>query len=113
MTDMHTIVGALKLAGIWVGGMGAGILADNLPVLTPDTHVPLGTAVGVGVACLGAAFWLSRQLTQLKDGQKFLQTSQNRLEAGQSALSEAFKKLPCHDWQPTKEECAKPPIIKP
>lgn len=100
-TGMHTLFGGLKLAGFWLGGIGVGILADNVPSLTVDTHVPLGTAVGVGVACLGAAFWLSRQLTKLQDGLKSLQ--------------EAFKNLPCHDWRaqpPNCEPIAKPPIIK-
>lgn len=96
MTDMHTIAGALKLSGIWFAGMGVGFLADVAPTLTPETHVPLGAALGVGVACLGAAFWLSRQLTKLQDGQKTLKEGQENLQKG-------FDNLPCHQWKQTPE----------
>jgi hypothetical protein len=100
------LFGGLKLAGFWLGGMGAGFLADNVPSLAPDTHVPLGTAVGVGVACLGAAFWLSRQLTKLQDGQKSLKEGQARLEEG-------FSRLPCHQWPTSAPDCPLPPSIPP
>lgn len=101
-TSMHTLFGGLKLAGIGAVGVGVGFLADVVPALSPDTHVPLGTAVGVGVACLGAAFWLSRQLTKLQDGQK-------TLSEGQRELREAFRNLPCHDWGERRPACPPPP----
>lgn len=104
---MHTLFGGLKLAGIWIAGMGAGFLAD-MPPLTPETHVPLGAAVSAAVACLGAAFWLSRQLTKLQDGQKSLKEGQARLEEG-------FARLPCHQWPQSAPDCpieSVPPKIK-
>lgn len=105
-TSMHTLFGGLKLAGIGAVGVGVGFLADLAPALTPDTHVPIGTAVGVGVACLGAAFWLSRQLTKLQDGQKSLRDGQVRLEEG-------FKNLPCHRWMASEADCPTVPHPKP
>lgn len=111
-TTMHTLFGGLKLAACWASGMFVGsvaaLLADVAPGVGPETHVPLGTAVGVGVSCLLAAMWLSRRLTQLQDAAK-------KLGEGQEELKEAFKNLPCHDWRaqpPNCEPVAKPPIIK-
>jgi hypothetical protein len=104
---MHTIFGGLKLASIWVAGMGAGFLADTtLPIVTPDTHVPLGAAVSAAIACLGAAFWLSRQLTKLQDGQKSLTEGQARLEEG-------FSRLPCDQWPRSAPECPADPKASP
>lgn len=96
---MHTVFGGLKLAGCWFAGMGAGILAETLPVIKPETHVPLGTAVGVGVSCLLAAMWLSRRLTKLQDGQEVGKQSNEALTRAFADLKEEFKKLPCHEWQ--------------
>lgn len=96
-STMHTIFGGLKLSACMASGMIAGpvlgYLADVTPGVGPDTHVPLGTAVGVGVSCLLAAMWLSRRLTQLQDGQR-------KLGEGQARLEEGFKTLPCHNWEP-------------
>lgn len=91
---MHTLVNGLKLIACWTFGFVAAavVAADavpTIPQITPNTPIPIGTAVGIGVACITASMWLARRLTVL---QASAATHSEELKRLENRLNE----LPCH-----------------
>lgn len=70
-----TIKGAATICLIASGGIAGGALAD---IITQDSPISLGGALGVGAAVVGGAWYLSARLTKIDDRLKNIEGHINR-----------------------------------
>lgn len=99
------VTAAIRAVAIGTGAAIAAVAGDT--VIGPDSRVPLGSAVAVGVAVAAWTWWLSGEFRAIRDRDA---TVKERLESADKlagerhqALQRQLDRLPCQAGQ----KCAK------
>ena len=80
MQFIETAKGAVALIGTTVAGTSLGMLAD---VITQDTPISLGGAIGVAAVVIVGAWYLSSRLTKIDDRLDSIESHVSTLPCGE------------------------------